>query len=730
MFPNQWYTYAQRSTGTKLKHTSITLSQETLQVKDMLPVPGDRYQQLQQGWQTQERTGSLQSPQKFNNQDFTHLRAYCLSRGLLFVDDTFPADVSSIGPNLLSEDKLSRIQWKRPTMIERDPHLIMDGVSRFDIVQGEIGDCWVLAALGSLTLQRQFLENVLPKDQGFQHNYAGIFHFRFWHFGDWVDVVIDDRLPFLNGRYLSVQPRSRNEFWPSLLEKAYAKLRSSYQNLHWGYLSDALVDLTGGIQVQFLLQQPSFDLQEMAKAAAKSQCLMGCTTVGGQSPGNIELKNGLVKGHAYTVTGATEIPYRNGSEDIIRVWNPWGHGEWKGPWSDRSPQWDGVPPEYKRKLCEDKDDGEFWISRQDFVKQFFSLCICNITPSFLDFGDQRGTSWTMATYVNQWVRGLTAGGRNYRNGTFSRNPQYFIQMEEPDLKNYNVVVSLMQKPANNMPYVQKLLIGFLIFRVEPKFQDLRDRLPVAFFSQHKSKVLEYGFTTPTRDVTHYFCLSPGTYVVVPATSEEGQEAEFLLRIFLRCQNYNDELKSRLSPVMPKDQDVPKQTQNNSFENIFLRYAKQGSDMDASQLQRLLNEVFLRDLTASQGREFSFDSCRGILALMDLRSTGRLSLKEFKPLWKLLVKYEDIFRKEERAGSGFLGVSDLRNAVQRAGLAVNDELLHLIALRYGDSSMRTCLPDFVCCMIRFETMASVFRNLAKDGKISFTATEWLIFSMYC
>ncbi|KAM7173051.1 calpain-13 isoform 2-T3 [Macrochelys suwanniensis] len=688
----------------------------------MMPAPGP-YQKLERGWQTKGRTGSLQSPLKFNNQDFTHLRDYCLSRGLLFEDDTFPTHVSSIGPNLLSEDKLSRLQWKRPTMIERNPHLVVDGVSRFDIVQGEIGDCWVLAALGSLTLQRQFLENVLPKDQGFKENYAGIFHFRFWHFGDWVDVVIDDRLPFLNGRYLSVQPRSRNEFWPSLLEKAYAKLRGSYQNLHWGYISDALVDLTGGVQVQFLLQKPPSDLQEIIKAAAKSQCLVGCTTPGWQSGGNLELKNGLVKGHAYTVTGATEIPYKNGWEDIIRVWNPWGHGEWRGPWSDGSPQWDRVPVEYKKDLYEDKDDGEFWMSCQAFAEQFSLLCICNNTPSFLEFGDQHGTRWSLAMYVNQWARGLTAGGSNYHNaGAFSRNPQYFIQVEEPDLKHYNVVVSLMQKPANNMPDAQKLFTGFFIFR------GLRDRLPVAFFSQYKSKVLKCGFNVSTRDVTNYFFLSPGTYVVVPATSEEGQEAEFLLRIFLRSQDYNEDLKSSLSPVMPKD--VPKQRQDNSSENVFLSYAKQGSDMDASQLQRLLNEVFLKDQMASPGGGFCFESCRGILALMDLTSNGRLSLQEFKHLWKRLAKYKDIFRREEGTRSGFLAVSDLRNAVQRAGLAVDDQLLHLMALRYSDSSMRICFPDFVCCMVRLETMASVFRNLSTDGKICFTATEWMIFTMYC
>lgn len=81
----------------------------------MMLAPGST-QTLEQGWQTTGATGSLQNVKKFNNQDFSRLRASCLSQGLLFEDATFPAHVSSIGHNLLPEDTLRRIQWKRPTV--------------------------------------------------------------------------------------------------------------------------------------------------------------------------------------------------------------------------------------------------------------------------------------------------------------------------------------------------------------------------------------------------------------------------------------------------------------------------------------------------------------------------------------------------------------------------------------------------------------------------------------
>lgn len=52
------------------------------------------------------------------------------------------------------------------------------------------GDCWLLAAIASLTLKKEALARVVPPDQDFDHRYAGIFHFQVRSSADWLKLMM------------------------------------------------------------------------------------------------------------------------------------------------------------------------------------------------------------------------------------------------------------------------------------------------------------------------------------------------------------------------------------------------------------------------------------------------------------------------------------------------------------------------------------------------------------
>ncbi|XP_077935612.1 calpain-3 isoform X4 [Halichoerus grypus] len=685
--------------------------------------------------------GTVTQPLKFEGQDFVVLRRRCLAQKCLFEDRVFPAGVQALGSHELSQKtKMKAITWKRPKEICENPRFIIGGANRTDICQGDLGDCWFLAAIACLTLNERLLFRVIPHDQSFTENYAGIFHFQFWRYGDWVDVVIDDCLPTYNNQLVFTKSNHRNEFWSALLEKAYAKLHGSYEALKGGNTTEAMEDFTGGVTEFFEIKDAPRDMYKIMKKAIERGSLMGCS-IDTIVPVQYETRMacGLVKGHAYSVTGLEEALFKGEKVKLVRLRNPWGQVEWNGSWSDGWKDWSFVDKAEKARLQHQvTEDGEFWMSYDDFIYHFTKLEICNLTADALE--SDKLQTWTVSVNEGRWVRGCSAGGcRNFPD-TFWTNPQYRLKLleEDDDPDDSEVIcsflVALMQKNRRKDRKLGANLftIGFAIYEVPKEMHGNKQHLQKDFFLYNASKARSKTYIN-MREVSERFRLPPSEYVIVPSTYEPHQEGEFILRVFSEKRNLSEEVENTISVDRPvprpgnTDQESEEQLQ---FRNIFRQIAGDDMEVCADELKNILNTVVNKhkDLK-TQG--FTLESCRSMIALMDTDGSGRLNLQEFHHLWKKIKAWQRIFKHYDTDQSGTINSYEMRNAVNEAGFHLNSQLYDIITMRYADKHMNIDFDSFICCFVRLEGMFRAFNAFDKDGDgiIKLNVLEWLQLTMY-
>ena len=226
----------------------------------------------------------------------------------------------------------------------------------------------------------------------------------------------------------------RKELWMSLVEKAYAKYHGSYEAFEGGLTHLGLVELTGGIGKELVLNSPetmralrSGALWKQLVQYTEAGYLLGAGTPAGSD--TCVSSMGIVQGHAYAILRVVEESNIHGKYQLLQLRNPWAKIEWKGQWCDEdSRSW---TRRMIKKLNYDpweqsSNDGVFWMSFTDFVQHFASVYVCFIFKEVQD-----GGSWYCYSATGCWS-GITAGGcPSSLNKNAKNNPQFLLQTLRP-----------------------------------------------------------------------------------------------------------------------------------------------------------------------------------------------------------------------------------------------------------------------------------------------------------
>ncbi|CAE7619947.1 Capn15 [Symbiodinium sp. CCMP2592] len=338
-----------------------------------------------------------------------------------FKDGDFPHDDSSIGKSSTSFSVGSPEVWVRARALG-DPAeaVLFDQIRPQDIVQGKLGDCWLLSCLSSLADYPNRIKALFPSKQ---LNEEGKYVVWLFDIGTeaWTETTVDEFIPCNIKHGVAVPTFATpmgEEIWVQLIEKAMAKFCGSYGALSGGGVAWAFQVLTGAIHVlsfeklsenewrrRFMHQQKQLErgarnprgswwkwqnndthdtnqLFELLQSHRRQDHMLSCM-IGSSSEGAETGKSkGLYLRHYYAVLKVVSETQDDGTEvHLILLRNPWGSYEWSGDWSDSSENWEQNPKLMAKLDTQVRNDGSFWMNFEEWASIFTLLVVCPSSDS-------------------------------------------------------------------------------------------------------------------------------------------------------------------------------------------------------------------------------------------------------------------------------------------------------------------------------------------------------------
>ena len=425
------------------------------------------------------------------------------------------------------------------------------GASSLDVMQGNLGDCWFISALVLIAIRDDIFGNLICEDRFPEFEKYGLYVFRMFRNCKVHYVVVDDKVPCMersNGQCIPAFARNRNpnEFWVSLIEKAYAKLNIRYINLTSGFIDEALQDLSG-LAPEMIRFNPEIDREvfwETFKSLSYNDSLIGASLnflgrrdIPEQMKRELQTEarhHGIQYGHAYGVLDVREVPDPQDPETIyklLRIKNPWGkenNMEWNGDWCDTDDRWtDEMKAKYnevgaKNPTKFDKDEMAHKWGRNDniFIMAFEDfLTYFNTLMAVRDFPDE----WSGIRYFTSWSPsyGIPPKGK-----TWFKNPQYIFHLKKTTQISFRLQQPDPRSIAENRPPFKKYVMLIVVFKL-----DISEK-SVETFDPKKIAMQSQG--ADSRSVMVGGEMKPGKYCAVLFNAVEGAVTEAYLSFYFNC----------------------------------------------------------------------------------------------------------------------------------------------------------------------------------------------------